>query len=57
MVEYMSESGKYFLLGIVLAIAAFAILMPYYARFPHLPINYGPYYAHGGRAYKPGVLY
>lgn len=53
----MSESAKYFLFGIVLAIAAFAILMPYYARRPHSPINYGPYYAHGGGAYKPDVLY
>lgn len=53
----MSESGKYFLLGIVLAIAAFAILMPYYARHRVIPIVYSPYYAHGGRAYRPGVLY
>ena len=53
----MSESGKFFLLGIVLAIAAFAILMPYYARGPYYPVFYGPFYAHGGRAYRPGVLY
>jgi hypothetical protein len=55
----MSESGKYFLLGVLLAIAAFAILMPYMARGPRrfVPGIYLPYYAHGGREYKPGMLY
>jgi hypothetical protein len=57
----MSESMKFFLLGIILSIAAFAILMPYYARDGRptglLPGVTLPYYAHGGRAYKPGVLY
>ncbi len=58
----MSDGIKYFLLGIVLAVAAFAILMPYYrgrgGYRPHfIPGYYMPYYAHGGQAYRPGVLY
>jgi hypothetical protein len=55
----MSESGKYFLLGILLTLAASAILMPYMARGSgrFVPGIYLPYYAHGGREYRPGVLY
>ena len=58
----MSENGKYFLLGILIALAAFAILMPYMARGSgrggrFVPGIYLPYYAHGGREYRPGVLY
>ncbi len=57
----MSEGNKYLLLGILLALAAFAILAPFYRRrsggyIPVYPV-YGPYWAHGGRGYRPGVLY
>lgn len=55
----MSESTRFFLLGIVLALVAFAILMPYYRGHGNgsfYPV-YGPYYAHGGRPYRPGLLY
>jgi hypothetical protein len=50
----MSENLKYLLLGIVLALAFVALLMPYMARGSS---RWGPYYAHGGREYRPGVLY
>ena len=53
----MSESGKYLLLGILLTLSAVAILMPYMARGGSAHAYWGPYYAHGGREYKPGVLY
>ena len=54
----MSENLKYLLLGIVLALASVALLMPYMARGSGDAISHwGPYYAHGGRAYRPGVLY
>lgn len=58
----MSDNIKYFLLGALLTLAAFAMFMPFMARDPAAsgrlgPGIYLPYYAHGGRAYRPGVLY
>lgn len=53
----MTEGAKYLLLGIVLTLAVFAILMPMYRGRGFHPRYYMPYYAHGGQAYKPGVLY
>ena len=51
----MSESTKFLLLGIVLTLLAFALLMPFYRG--RTGAAYMPYYAHGGREYRPGVLY
>jgi hypothetical protein len=59
----MSENMKYLLLGIVLATIVVVILMPMYRPGhgrpwrPYVPGIYLPYYAHGGGAYRPGVLY
>jgi hypothetical protein len=57
----MTEEAKYFLLGALIIVAVFAVLMPFYRRrggsyMPVYPV-YGPYYAHGGQGYRPGVLY
>jgi hypothetical protein len=39
----------------------FAFVMPYMRErrhyYPSGGFRYGPYYAHGGRGYTPGVLY
>jgi len=51
---------KYLLLGIVLAAIVVVILLPMYRPRhgrPYVPGIYLPYYAHGGGAYRPGVLY
>ena len=55
----MSEGVKYLLLGSLIAVAAVAILAPFYRRRAYMPVFpvYGPYYAHGGQGYRPGVLY
>lgn len=52
----MSENLKYLLLGILLALAFVALLMPYMARGNSIS-RWRPYYAHGGREYRPGILY
>lgn len=57
------DGAKYLLLGIVLTVAVFVLLMPFFRPrhrnggfFP--PAVYmGPYWYHGGGGYRPGVLY
>jgi hypothetical protein len=56
------NGAAYLLLGIVLAIAAFVLLMPFFRPrhrggfYP--PASYwGPYWYHGGGPYRPGLLY
>jgi hypothetical protein len=55
----MDDGVKYLLLGIVIAALFFVFFMPYHRRrfFPSGGFFYGPYWAHGGRSYTPGVLY
>jgi len=43
---------RYLVIGTVIALVLFAILIPLYRRF-----GAGPYSAHGGKEYRPGVLY
>lgn len=50
------EPVVYVLLGALIAVLVFAILMPMRQGRPVMP-RFGPYWAHGGGAYRPGVLY
>lgn len=53
------EPVVYVLLGALIAVLVFAILMPMRQGRPDYPVmpRFGPYWAHGGGAYRPGILY